>query len=88
MKRLMYWPPGGVTRPWLPRVFRGGDEWHNPSIGIVVPFLGALIVFYGRGYTRHGIEHLWGAGPEGTEGAFHEDCLTCREIKAWFEEDA
>jgi len=47
-RRLMYWPPWGVTRPWLPRVACGGDEYGNPSVFINGPLTGALIVFYSR----------------------------------------
>jgi hypothetical protein len=50
--RFMWWFPWGVTRPWLPRVFKGGDEWCNDSVGFVVPPLGALIVFCRPGPLR------------------------------------
>lgn len=47
-RRFMWWAPWGVTRPWLPRVFPGGDECGNPSVAVVLPFLGCVTVFYGR----------------------------------------
>lgn len=50
--RFMWWFPWSVTRPWLPRVFRGGDEWCNDSLGFVLPPAGALIVFWRPGRLR------------------------------------
>lgn len=46
--RLMYWPPWTVSDPWRPHVELTGDEHCNPSLLTVVPFAGAVIVFYGR----------------------------------------
>jgi hypothetical protein len=51
--RFMWWPPWGVTRPWLPRVSsRGGDEWCNDSVTLILPFLGAFIFFWRPGPMR------------------------------------
>lgn len=47
-KRFQWWGPHRVVQPWCPRVFRGGDEFCNDSIGIVVPFLGCVVIFYNR----------------------------------------
>ncbi len=51
-KRLMWWSPTQLTRWWLPRVFRGTDEYCNPSIAAVIPPLGAFIVFWKPGPLR------------------------------------
>jgi sterol desaturase/sphingolipid hydroxylase (fatty acid hydroxylase superfamily) len=45
-RRFMWWAPWGVTRPWLPRVFRGSNEWCSRSVAVVLPFLGAFIWFW------------------------------------------
>ncbi len=37
-----WWPPTQLTRPWLPRVWRGDDEYGNPAVSIVIPPLGAF----------------------------------------------
>jgi hypothetical protein len=50
--RWQYWAPWGVTRPWLPHVFRGGDEWCNDSICLVIPLLGCLVIFWRPGKQR------------------------------------
>lgn len=49
--RFMWWAPWSLTRPWLPRAWRGGDEWCNPAVSLVVPPLGAVHWFW-RGRTR------------------------------------
>lgn len=46
--RFMWWFPWRITSPWRPAVFRGSDEWCNPSVAVVVPPFGCLIAFYGR----------------------------------------
>ena len=46
--RLMWWAPWGLTSPFMPRVWRGGDEYDNPSICLTLPCLGAFIFFYSR----------------------------------------
>lgn len=51
--RFMWWPPWGVTRPWLPWFWRGGDEWCNLAASVVLPFLGAFHWFW-RGRKRTG----------------------------------
>jgi len=51
-ERWQYWAPWNVTNPWLPRMFRGGDEYCNPSVVIVLPLLGAFVWFYKRGPLR------------------------------------
>ena len=43
---FMWWAPWSVTRPWLPHAWRGADEWCNPAVSIVVPFLGAFHLFW------------------------------------------
>lgn len=51
-RRLMWWPPAALTRWWMPAVFRGADENCNPSVGIVVPPMGAFILFWRPGPLR------------------------------------
>lgn len=80
MKRFMYWKPWGVTRPWMPSLFRGCDEWHNKSVALKLPMLGCLIFFWDRGFNRDGEEHLWYQGPDGREGYFDPTCDICKEI--------
>lgn len=50
--RLMWWSPTTLTRWWLPRLFGGGDENCNPSVGVVVPPLGAFILLWKPGRLR------------------------------------
>jgi hypothetical protein len=55
--RTRWWwsPPWKVTRPWLPRwiLYReGGDEWCNPTILIVLPLMGDVVIRYKRGPLR------------------------------------
>lgn len=50
--RFMWWYPWTVTRPWLPKIWRGGDEWCNDSACVKVPFLGAFILFWRPGKLR------------------------------------
>lgn len=57
-RRRWWWsPPWKVTRPWLPRYMvcpKGGDEWCNPTILIVLPLLlGDVVIRYKRGPLRH-----------------------------------
>lgn len=77
MQRFMYWAPWGVTRPWLPRIFRGGDEWHNASIAIVLPFLGCFIFFYEKDFSRDGEEHVHGHFGGKWEGRIVKECDEC-----------
>jgi hypothetical protein len=79
--RFLYWRPRGVTKPWLPRVFGGVDEHHNRSIAVIVPFLGCLIYFWERDFTRDGPEHLSGCSNGIWEGDFHPGCPICWEIR-------
>ena len=41
-----WWAPWTLTRPWLPRVWRGSDQWHNPAVSAVLPLLGAVHVWF------------------------------------------
>lgn len=84
--RFMWWAPWHVTEPWKPRYFHGGDEWHNPSHAVVLPFLGCFIWFYGKGFNRDGEAHLYyirrtrsGHIAE-SEGVIHPHCPECREF--------
>lgn len=51
-RRWQYWYPWGVTRPWKPRAFRGGNEWCDDSLALILPFLGGLCVFWRPGPMR------------------------------------
>lgn len=77
LERFMYWKPTEVTRPWLPRFFRGGDEWHNASVAVVLPFLGCFIFFYEKDFNRDGEEHVHGQFGGQWEGQIVEDCDEC-----------
>lgn len=53
--RWWWSPPWKVTRPWLPRVQvfpTGGDEYCNPTVLVVLPLLGDVVVRYRRGPIR------------------------------------
>lgn len=43
--RWQWWAPWGVTDPWKPRVFEGGDEWCNVPLCLVAPPLGCLVAY-------------------------------------------
>jgi hypothetical protein len=45
--RIMWWPPRGLTRWWLPKIWTGSNEWCEPSVCFTVPPLGCLIIFHG-----------------------------------------
>ena len=82
-ERFQYHPPWWVTRwGWRwPLWYRGTDEFHNPSITLIVPMVGLFVVFPGR-LNRSGGEHVFGYGPEGLFGAVVEGCDLCDEIVA------
>lgn len=80
MKRFMYWWPWGVTRPWLPRVFRGSDEWHNKSVAIVLPLLGCIIFFWEHKFSRYGLPH-------DERNLTVDGCQMCIEIKQAIDEE-
>lgn len=47
-RRFQYHWPHHVTRPWLPALRLGADEFCNTSVWVTFPFLGAVVFFYGR----------------------------------------
>lgn len=47
--RWQYHPPRDSLRRWRPAAEWSGDEFCNPSIRIVVPGLGNVVIFYRRG---------------------------------------
>lgn len=51
-RRFMWRYPWSVTDWWKPRVFQGSDEWCDPSVALVLPPLGCLIVFWRPGRMR------------------------------------
>lgn len=79
MSRFQYWSPKGLTRWWSFQFQRGCDEYHNKSIVIGVPFLGAIVVFWEREQDG-GEEHVCGHGPEGWTGVPKAECDICCEI--------
>lgn len=60
--RWQWWSPSDTTDWWLPRVFRGGDEFGNPSVGFVAPPLGCFVIFYRPGPQSRTLldEEGWG----------------------------
>lgn len=44
-QRFWWWYPWHLTRPWLPRVFLGGDEWCNVPLCVVIPPFGCFLFF-------------------------------------------
>lgn len=78
---FMWWRPWNITQPWRPRAFRGSDEWHNPSWCVIVPFLGAFIVFRLDYERTEGGEHLHAYyRDEGWQGVMHIDCEICHQL--------
>ena len=51
-RRLQWWYPWGITEWWRPQIFKGGDEWCNDSVCVVLPPLGCLVVFWRSGSLR------------------------------------
>lgn len=45
LPRLWWWYPWGITRWWLPCIWKGGDEWCNVPLCFVVPPFGCFLVF-------------------------------------------
>lgn len=43
--RWQWWAPWGVTDWWRPRAFKGGNEWCEVPLCLVVPPLGCLVVY-------------------------------------------
>lgn len=88
-ERHWYWAPWNTTR-WgfrWPLIERGGDEWHNDSWIISIPFLGSIVWFPAPSFNgRWGEEHVYAAGPEGYEGRIVEGCEGCDEVLECFAE--
>lgn len=83
----MYWGPSNLTEPRKFHLDKGGDEWHNYSVMVGVPFLGMLIFFYERKFNRDGEPHVYAfCTPEGFVGAFHKECEDCVEFVITCEE--
>lgn len=56
---LSFWPLHYIFNAfdefgWAPLklVYKGADEWGNPSLLITIPLIGRLILFYGRDFDR------------------------------------
>lgn len=45
-RRVWWWFPWRITRWWLPKIWRGGDEWCNVPLCFTVPPLGVLLIFH------------------------------------------
>lgn len=73
--RLLVYP----TWRWWPKVSRGGDEWHNPSVLFTTP-IGSVAVFYGKGFSRSGLEHFSSAVAGVPEGFVAPGCPDCEEF--------
>lgn len=51
-KRWQWWMPWSTARWWRPRWWRGGDEWCNDSIAVVIPPFGCFVIFWRPGTLR------------------------------------
>lgn len=51
-RRWQYHAPWALTEWWKPSVFRGTDEYWNPSVMVILPPLGGVVFFYGRNLSR------------------------------------
>ena len=72
--RFMWWYPWSVTDWWKPRAFRGGDEWCNDSIGLIIPPFGAAVLFWRPGKLRAmPCSEEWGA-MDGEQRADYAPC--------------
>lgn len=90
LRRVWWWYPWGLTRWWVPKVWKGGDEWCNVPLCFTVPPLGCLLVFWRRmrtmpcdecwaemdGLTK--IDYLPGGYLEG--GDIHTDRTRARKL--------
>jgi hypothetical protein len=47
-QRIMWWPPWACTHWWRLWLWRGADEYCNPSLCLDVPLAGCFIVFWRR----------------------------------------
>lgn len=45
LPRFWWWYPWGITRWWLPKIWRGGDEWCNTPLCFTVPPFGTFLFF-------------------------------------------
>lgn len=45
-RRFWWWFPWNVTYPWLPRIWKGGDEWCNEPLCFTIPPLGCFLFFW------------------------------------------
>lgn len=45
-ERFWWWAPWGTTQCWMPKIYRGGDEWCNVPICYKIPFLGTFVVYW------------------------------------------
>lgn len=96
--RWQWWFPWGVTRWWLPRAFKGGDEWCQVPACFVIPPLGGVALYLGPRRTMPCAEE-WDGMDEAQRadyapcGRYHGGRLNwaahhhydgaCGEAKAW-----
>lgn len=59
LRRVWWWAPWGVTKWWVPKVWKGGDEWCNVPLCFTVPPFGCLLVFWRRMRTMP-CDECWG----------------------------
>lgn len=79
--RFRWYPPTALSRWWLPWIHRACDEWHNPSLEIVIPPFGSIVIWRLRNGDEQGQEHpsLWTRG-YGWEGELRESCPVCTQM--------
>lgn len=87
MRSTQFLPAREMTRRGVlwPLVFRGCDEFHNHTVCIILPLIGAFTIWE-RGSTFDGPEHLHGASGAELFGVIEDDCDVCTEILTDFTE--
>lgn len=75
---FFYCAPWHLTRWWWFKVGRGGDEYHNPSVFVILPFLGQFVFFWRA--DRSGPPHDIMATDTEFTGFLDPDCEVCMTL--------
>lgn len=87
MRMIQFRRAGELTRRgalWPP-VFRGCDEFHNKTICVLIPMVGAFTIWE-HDSNFDGPEHLHAAVGSETFGVIEDGCDICTEILTDFTE--